>query len=156
MQKSKGLLLAASFLLACSFGSGCASNHDKPNIQQVPGERQIPLPSRIQEYTNFREAESVGNDLAGKFGIRSAYVFVVDSTAFVAVNPPGPTSGQLKQEVTMEAQRVDPSIRNVFVSSDPTLYQKFQGYSQFVRAGHPTQVVYEDFAEEIHRAFPQV
>jgi YhcN/YlaJ family sporulation lipoprotein len=109
--------------------------------------------------TNFRSAQNVASALAGKHNIRRANVLLTDQTAFVAVDIPNTAQRQLtdqiKTSVADEVRRVDPSIQRVYVSADPDLFERFQGFSNDLQAGRPVQGIYDRFMELVQRVFPQ-
>lgn len=168
--------IMSAIVLTTSFLSGCMTNPSQPRAQQVPRtyspgpNNYLPTPAPIdttrtpRPQTNvnaapMREAQNIANALAGKQNISRATVFVTDTTAYVAVDIPNMAQGQftdqIKNGVANEVRRIDPSIQRVYVSADPDVLTRFQGYSNDIRAGKPVQGIYDRFAELTRRIFPQ-
>ncbi|MFC4769134.1 YhcN/YlaJ family sporulation lipoprotein [Effusibacillus consociatus] len=162
------------FLLATALMAGCTPA--QPRAQRYPG-AQTPAPGapvpppppspapdtapRVQTTdTPVRDAQNIANALVGKHNISRANVLVTDRTAYVAVDIPYTGRSQamtdrFKDEVANEVRRVDPSIQRVYVSADADVFDRFQGYTNDIRAGRPIQGVYERFTEFVQRIWPQ-
>lgn len=172
-QKSLRILSASALTSTMLFG--CMANQAQPRTQQAPG-RTVPAPyGNVQPspapfgttptprpYGNgslMREAQNIADSLAGKHNIRRATVFITNSNAYVAVDIPnlsqGQVTDQIKTDVANEVRRIDPSIQQVYVSADADVFTRFQGYSNDIRAGRPIQGIYDRFSELTRRIFPQ-
>lgn len=171
------LSILSAIVLTSSILGGCMPNQARPRTQQVPGPYSpgslnnvqtppAPLDTRLtpraqtdRNGTLMREAQNIANALAGKQNIRRATVFVTDSTAYVAVDVPNMAQGQftdqIKNGVANEVRRIDPSIQRVYVSADPDVLSRFQGYSNDIRSGKPIRGIYDRFVELTRRIFPQ-
>lgn len=179
--RNKRNILPAVLLITMA-ATGCMPGTNPPRTQQAPNAPAVPtqpIPDnrmgasdtvtrqpapdgRMQApnaATPMREAQNIANALVGKQHISRANVFVTDRTAYVAVNIPNVAQSglteQIKQEVAKEVRRVDPSIEHVYVSADPDVFDRFQGFSNDIQAGRPIQGIYERFSEMVQRVFPQ-
>lgn len=153
--------LVTAFILTGALLAGCSNNQVQPRTNQLTG-TPGPTPVRMakqDQANNLRPAENIASALVGKHNIRRANVFVVGQTAYVAVDIPETAqrnlTDQIKTSVANEARRVDPNLQRVFVSADPDVYQRFQGFNNDLQAGHPIQGIYNRFTELIQRVFPQ-
>ncbi|WP_018132444.1 YhcN/YlaJ family sporulation lipoprotein [Effusibacillus pohliae] len=160
-------------VLATALLAGCTPAHPRAQRYGAPAPAPAPAPAAPAPDTvrtappapapdtaaPMREAQNIANSLVGKHNISRANVFVTDRTAYVVVNIPnlahGALTDQIKNDVANTVRQVDPSIDRVFVSADPDVFERFQGYSNDIRAGRPVAGIYDRFAELVRRVWPQ-
>ncbi|WP_096182617.1 YhcN/YlaJ family sporulation lipoprotein [Effusibacillus lacus] len=155
--------------------SGCMNNQAQPRTLRGPGSQPGPMQSPapvppasqppappaqgMNEESPMREARNIADALVGKHNIERANVFVAGRTAYVAVNIPNMAQGaitdQIKTDVANTVRGVEPDIQQVYVSADPDLYNRFQGYSNDIQQGRPIQGIFQRFMETVKRVFPE-
>ncbi|WP_051405112.1 YhcN/YlaJ family sporulation lipoprotein [Bacillus cihuensis] len=107
---------------------------------------------------NIRE----GNDLAMEVNklreVNSSSVMVMGNSAYVAAELSDKGSNELarnvEEKIADKVRAADPSIENVYVSSNPDFIDRMQGYSNDVRNGHPISGFANEFTETVKRVFP--
>lgn len=164
---NRKICVVSAIVLVTAATAGCMGNRAQPRTQNVPRTNMqtppAPLDNRPRtsavDNAPMRDAKNIADALVGKHNIRRANVFVTDSTAYVAVDIPNLAQGQLtdaiKNAVADEVRRVDPSIKQVYVSADPDVFTRFQQYGNDIRAGRPIAGIFDQFTEMVRRVFPQ-
>jgi spore cortex protein len=177
-RKIAGALLAATVLLA---GVGCAAmNKQAREMQERPGYRTTRVTDGLLPNRDHRNARRPGNfvtndrsnlargvrvaddaarEVADMREVDSAYVIVMGRTAYVAAVMPQKMGGKMvnrvKERVADRVKAVDPSIRNVYVSTNPDFVKQWRNFANDIRNGRPVSAFIDNLADLIRRTFPE-
>lgn len=107
--------------------------------------------------------------------VRSANVLLSDNNAYVGIEINAPRYGQgqsfmgkpnrngpgfdtvndaLRTKITEKVKSLNPSIKNVYISADPTFMNTFRGYSNQVVHGNSIQSFISQFNDAMKKSFP--
>ena len=173
---SKGILLLTVFGLMFTSAVGCATQQKPESRQQMNRTQPVrdqadlrttprtpaPAPDRNADRTrmgqNMRVADDVADSITRLKSIDSATVMVTDRTAYVGVmmteNYKGKMTSKIKDQVSKQVRKVDPSVDRVFVSANPGFVKRLGDYARDVRNGHPISGLLQGFSDLVQRTFP--
>lgn len=175
---SKGILLFTVFGLVFTSAVGCATQRKHESRQQVNRTQPVrdqarlrtaprtpapaPAPARTTDRTRMGEKMRVADDVAASVvrlkSIDSATVMVTDRTAYVGVmmdkNYKGGMTSKIKDQVSKQVRKADPSVDRVFVSANPGFVNRLRDYARDVRNGRPISGLLQGFSDLVQRTFP--
>lgn len=61
----------------------------------------------------------------------------------------------IKSVIARKVQKMNPNVRNVFVSANPDFVDRLNGYAEQFRNGHPLRGMILEFNTAVERLFPQ-
>jgi YhcN/YlaJ family sporulation lipoprotein len=153
---SKGILLLTVFGLMFTSAVGCATQQKPESRQQM--NRTQPVRDQADLRTTPRLADDVADSITRLKSIDSATVMVTDRTAYVGVmmneNYKGKMTSKIKDQVSKQVRKVDPSVDRVFVSANPGFVKRLGDYARDVRNGHPISGLLQGFSDLVQRTFP--
>ena len=87
-----------------------------------------------------------------------ANVIVIDKDAYVAVKLNANSNGKLEKNTKEKISRIvkenDRDIIQVYVSVNPSFYNRMTYYANDIREGRPIEGFFDEFGELVHRVFP--
>jgi spore cortex protein len=87
-----------------------------------------------------------------------ANVIVIDNDAYVAVKLNANSNGKLekntKEKISKIVKENDRDINQVYVSVNPSFYNRTTSYANDIREGRPIEGFFNEFEELVHRVFP--
>lgn len=162
---SKGILLFTVFGLVFTSAVGCATQRKPESRQQVNRTQPVRDQARLRtatDRTRMGEKMRVADDVAASVvrlkSIDSATVMVTDRTAYVGVmmdkNYKGGMTSKIKDQVSKQVRKADPSVDRVFVSANPGFVNRLRDYARDVRNGRPISGLLQGFSDLVQRTFP--
>jgi len=148
---SKAALLLVILLLVFTVGCG---KKTKNEVKQQ-STRMQEVPNKVE--TRFDIAKAAADRITKIPGIKMANVLVTKHNAYVAavVNVP---SNQLtkawEDQIAKEVRTADPTIKNVYVSTNPEFVDRVGQYVEQVRLGRPVAGFFDELNQVIQRIFP--
>ncbi|SIR27770.1 sporulation lipoprotein, YhcN/YlaJ family [Peribacillus simplex] len=107
---------------------------------------------------DMRVSEDVSNRVEALKEVSNASVIVTENNAYVgAVLKDGgdkDISNDLKERVADAVRGADPSVDQVYVSTNPDFVQRMKGYANDIENGKPVAGFAEEFRELVTRIFP--
>ncbi|MGE7761704.1 YhcN/YlaJ family sporulation lipoprotein [Peribacillus sp. NPDC097895] len=107
---------------------------------------------------DMRVSDDISNRVEALKDVKSARVIVTDHHAYVgAVLNDGAdkdVSDDLKERVADAVRGADPSVDNVYVSTNPDFVQRMDGYVNDIQNGKPVAGFVDEFRELVTRIFP--
>lgn len=105
---------------------------------------------------------AVSSEAANKISqlpeVRRANVIVTNRNAYVAAvledNYKGQLTREVENKVANQVRSTDPSIQNVYVSTNPDFVNRMNTYSTDIQQGRPVAGLFEEFNEMVRRVFP--
>lgn len=95
------------------------------------------------------EGEDISNDIVGMDGVNDATVVIRDQTAIIGVDAVDATDGEvseeLRQEIESRVRETNENINEVYISSEPDLFDRIDVVAQDIRAGDPI----DEFTDEL-------
>jgi len=164
----KTVILSAVLSLSAAI-AGCGVNGNQmrqqgQNINQVQTGNQSTIDARNQNRpveNRFEVADDAAEQITRIPGIRQANVLVTENNAFVAAildtnryPNNGKVSREIEEQIAQKVRSVDPSIQNVFVSTNPEFVDRVNAYADDFRKGHPVAGFVEQLNVMIQRIFP--
>ncbi|MBA4543914.1 MULTISPECIES: YhcN/YlaJ family sporulation lipoprotein [Thermoactinomyces] len=109
---------------------------------------------------NVRVADDVARGVAGLKQVNTAAAIVMGRNAYVAVTlkhntGDGKLTERIKKQIARRAKAVDPSLRNVYVSSNPNFVKQMNNYANDLRNGRPISGFIKNLGDMIRRTFPE-
>jgi len=153
-----GTLTLAVFLgmMGCAMQKRPESQPDtRPRMTQPITYR---TPNAAPNVTNLRVANHVADAVTRLREVDSSVVFLADRTAYVAVvlekDYRAGLTGRLKSKISRQVKRIDPSVRTVYVSTNPDFVARMRDYARDVQQGRPITGLIDNFRKIIQRTFP--
>jgi YhcN/YlaJ family sporulation lipoprotein len=144
------VLLLITFLI---FTVGCGN---KPkNVVKQQSTKVQEVPKKLEN--RFDIAKVAADRITRIPGVKQANVLVTKHNAYVAavVNIP---STQLtkawEDHIAKEVRATDPTIKNVYVSTNPEFVDRVNQYVEQVRQGRPIAGFFDELNQVIQRIFP--
>ncbi|CAG9623700.1 YhcN/YlaJ family sporulation lipoprotein [Sutcliffiella rhizosphaerae] len=117
---------------------------------------------RLQVNDSRAERLQVSDEIADKVSelkeVKNSHVMLTDKTAYVAAvlegNKNHELSNEIKEKISKQVRKADPSVKNVHVSVNPEFVNRMEGYTTHVREGHPISGIFDEFTETVRRIFP--
>ncbi|MBP1993532.1 YhcN/YlaJ family sporulation lipoprotein [Paenibacillus eucommiae] len=163
MNKSKGLSVKILLLGSCLTLSlaGCSANRTQDMRQHSmnsPMSTVRPNTAINNVEEKYVVADQAANELAKMPEISQANVLVMGNTAYAAVGlkPNQTYTSALETKIAAQVKAVDPTINNVFVSTNPDFISRVNNYANEVRNGRPVSGLVNELGEVVRRLFPNV
>ena len=107
---------------------------------------------------DMRVSKDISNRVEALKEVSNASVIVTENNAYVgAVLKDGgdkAISNDLKKRVADAVRGADPSVDQVYVSTNPDFVQRMKGYANDIENGKPVAGFAEEFRELVTRIFP--
>ncbi|WP_233569764.1 YhcN/YlaJ family sporulation lipoprotein [Falsibacillus albus] len=107
---------------------------------------------------NYRVANKVADKVNSLNNVSNANVLVTDHTAYVAAKLNGKKEGNktkdMEHKISDMVKKADPSINNVYVSTNPDFADRLKGYADKIQAGKPVKGLGQEISETLRRIFP--
>lgn len=112
--------------------------------------------SRESNRSNIEVADDVAEEISKIDGVDQSYVFVTDNNAYVAVRLVRGKylSMELETSIENKVKKVKEDIDQVFISTNPDFFSRFEEYRRDIEKGDPISGLIEDFTETVRRMFP--
>jgi spore cortex protein len=155
------LVFAVSLVTA-----GCTSNaknqvkQQGTKMQQVPNNvnKKIVNPNVTKKIENrFDIAQASADRIVRLNGVKGANVLVTNHNAYVAAVVNTPThqiTKALEDRMAHEVRATDPTIKNVYVSTNPQFVNRVKQYVDDVKHGRPVSGFFNELSQMIQRIFP--
>jgi YhcN/YlaJ family sporulation lipoprotein len=109
---------------------------------------------------NVRVADDVAGEVHRLKEVNTAAAIVMGQNAYVAVTlkpkwGDGKMTQILKDKIAKRAKAVEPSLRNVYVSTNPDFVKQLTNYAHDIRTGHPISGLIKNLGDLIRRTFPE-
>lgn len=143
-------LLLITFLI---FTVGCG-NKTKNEVKQQ-GTKMQEVPNKVEN--RFDIAKAAADRITRLTGVKQANVLVTKHNAYVAavVNiPSNQMPKALEDQIAKEVRVTDPTIKNVYVSTNPEFVDRVNQYVEDVRQGRPVAGFFDELNQVIQRIFP--
>lgn len=143
-------LLLITFLI---FTAGCG-NKTKNEVKQQ-GTKMQEVPNKVEN--RFDIAKAAADRITRLTGVKQANVLVTKYNAYVAavVNiPSNQMPKALEDQIAKEVRVTDPTIKNVYVSTNPEFVDRVNQYVEDVRQGRPVAGFFDELNQVIQRIFP--
>ncbi|MDD4237859.1 MAG: YhcN/YlaJ family sporulation lipoprotein [Desulfotomaculaceae bacterium] len=154
-----------AWIVAVVFGaallSGCNAVK-KPEAQNPPTEQptvpaapnQQPMPTDTGELNNI--SNKISSAAMKVSGVNTATTVVAGSIAYVGVDQKAGTgeTDRIKREVSDEAQKAEPRLTNIYVSSDADTVTRIRKVADGLAAGQPIAAFDNELAEIVKRISP--
>jgi spore cortex protein len=142
---------------------GCANKGNQLGQQKTS-------PSTTPQHSNPIRQQSVpsanrvaiANQAADKViripGIRTANVLVTQRNAYVAAvltDTNAPLTREIESKIAEQVRSTDPTIQNVYVSTNPDFVNRVNTYVKDIQQGRPVSGFFEQFTELVRRIFPK-
>ncbi|WP_134704642.1 YhcN/YlaJ family sporulation lipoprotein [Ammoniphilus sp. YIM 78166] len=103
-------------------------------------------------------ASAAANQITNMAEVRAANVIVTNRNAYVAAslmnNAEGALTREIESRIANQVKMTDPTIQNVYVSTNPDFVNRMRGYSTHLQQGRPVAGIFTEFNEMIRRIFP--
>lgn len=143
-------LLLITFLI---FTVGCG-NKTKNEVKQQ-GTKMQEVPNKVEN--RFDIAKAAADKITRLTGVKQANVLVTKHNAYVAavVNiPSNQMPKALEDQIAKEVRVTNPTIKNVYVSTNPEFVDRVNQYVEDVRQGRPVAGFFDELNQVIQRIFP--
>jgi YhcN/YlaJ family sporulation lipoprotein len=154
--KITGLLMISImvFVAGCGNNARSAKNQVKQqgtHMQQAPEKIQMKMANR------FDIAQAAADRIVRLNGVKGANVLVTKPNAYVAAvvnTPANQLPRALEDRIANEVRATDPTIKNVYVSTNPEFVDRVNQYAEYVRQGRPVSGFFNELSQMIQRIFP--
>ncbi|MCY9669571.1 YhcN/YlaJ family sporulation lipoprotein [Paenibacillus alginolyticus] len=153
------MVIALTFVVLPIVATGCTDNNE---VRQQ-GNRTDRI-DRIQQQTDTNPADNrilVADQAAQKIvsipGVKQANVVVTQRNAYVAAvldDGQSQLSREIEDQIASKVRETDPTIQNVYVSTNPDFIDRINAYVRDVQEGRPVAGFVEEFNEMVQRIFP--
>ncbi len=145
MKKLFALKLTILVALASASLAGCGMG---ARTQQQPG----------VQTNQMTVASAAANQITNMAEVRAANVIVTNRNAYVAAtltnNATGALTREIESRIANQVKMTDPTIQNVFVSTNPDFVNRMRDYSTHLQQGRPVAGIFNEFNEMVRRIFP--
>jgi spore cortex protein len=152
------ILVLVTFLIA-----GCA-NKGNQRSQQMTSPSATPQqsnPIRQQSVPSGNRVD-IANQAADKVsripGVRAANILVTQRNAYVAAvltDTNARLTRDIESKIADQVRSTDPTIQNVYVSTNPDFVNRVNTYVKDIQQGRPVAGFFEQFNELVRRIFPK-
>jgi spore cortex protein len=110
----------------------------------------------VNDYDRIDVAEKAADRVTDLKGVEDATVIVTDSNAYVAANleENQELTNDLEDRIGKAVRKADPSVNDVFVSTNPDFLDRMNGWADQIRNGNPVSGFAKEFGETVRRVFP--
>jgi YhcN/YlaJ family sporulation lipoprotein len=139
------------------FTAGCSNKPANPVKQQGTHMQQVPNRVQMKTGNRFDIAQAAADRIARLNGVKSANVLVTKNNAYVAAvvnTPSNQITRAMEDQIAKEVRATDPTIKNVYVSTNPEFVDRVNQYVQDVRQGRPISGFFDELTKVIQRIFP--
>ena len=146
-------------VIVAIMATGCTNNANNQVKQQGVGMQQAQnLPQGTPIDNRVQIAKQAADRITRINGVKAANVLVTRSNAYVAavVNTnQGQLTSNLEHQIAQQVRATDPSIQNVYVSTNPEFVNRVNKYVADVGQGRPVSGFVEEFTVMVNRIFPK-
>ena len=107
---------------------------------------------------DMRVSEDISNRVEALKEVSNASVIVTENNAYVAAvlkdGGDKDISNDLKERIADAVRGADPSVDQVYVSTNPDFVQRMKGYANDIQNGKPVAGFAKEFRELVTRIFP--
>jgi YhcN/YlaJ family sporulation lipoprotein len=139
------------------FTAGCSNKANNQLKQQGTHVQQVPNQVQMKMENRFDIAQTAADRIVRLKGVKSANVLVTKRNAYVAAVidiPSNQITKALEDQIAKEVRATDPSIQNVYVSTNPEFVDRVRQYVDDVRRGRPVSGFFDELSKMIQRIFP--
>lgn len=156
--KAKSLALASILILSAAV-VGCTKSDVSDDGTRMQGFPNPPVNQTQGLNTNERiqVADQAANKVVSVHGVKQANVLVTQHNAYVAAmlnDRKGQLTKDIENQIAAQVKATDPSIQNVYVSTNPEFTDRVNSYVRNVQQGIPVSGFAEQFSEMVRRVFP--
>lgn len=130
-------------------GTGTAGGTGMTAPQAYPGNGGNGIMSGSNYTDGTRMKRDIDDSMGSGIGIRS-----VAPNNNYRMNSNDDVTSDMKDRIAAEVKKVNPSIRNVYVSANPDFVERADYYAREARAGHPLKGFAKEFGTMVERIFP--
>ncbi|QGQ99012.1 YhcN/YlaJ family sporulation lipoprotein [Paenibacillus psychroresistens] len=137
--------------------AGCTSNAKHQVKQQGTTMQQAPNNVNMKMDNRFDIAQAAADRIIRITGVKGANVLVTKHNAYVAAvvnTPANQISRALEDQIAAEVRATDPTIKNVYVSTNPEFVDRVKQYVYEARTGRPVSGFFNELNQMIQRIFP--
>lgn len=159
MKKTAHQAIALLLLAAATTEAGCAKNAADQARQQAVRTQQAQnqvQPQAIQD-NRIQIANQAADKITKVTGVRSANVLITRRNAYVAAvvnTTQGRMTPALEKQIADQVRAADPTVQNVYVSTNPEFVDRVNRYVTDVQQGHPVAGFFDEFTQMVQRIFP--
>jgi YhcN/YlaJ family sporulation lipoprotein len=150
--------IAMLLVIVAIMATGCTNNANNQIKQQgVRMQQAINSPQGTPIDNRVQVAKQAADKITQINGVKSANVLVTKSNAYVAavVNTnQGQLTSDLEHRIAQQVRATDPSIQNVYVSTNPEFVNRVNKYVADIVQGRPVSGFVEEFTVMVNRIFP--
>jgi YhcN/YlaJ family sporulation lipoprotein len=139
------------------FTAGCTSNAKNQVKQQGTNMQEAPKQVGRKIENQFDIAQAAADRIVRLNGVKGANVLVTKHNAYVAAvvnTPANQITKALEDQIANEVRATDPTIQNVYVSTNPEFVDRVKQYVDDVRHGRPVSGFFNELNQIIQRIFP--
>ncbi|MGC4377421.1 YhcN/YlaJ family sporulation lipoprotein [Fictibacillus sp. Mic-4] len=154
------LLFMFALLSACRSGQDASRQElrNQSDRQNVTYNDDQPHKQRayVKNKTNMQVADDAAENVANLPEVHTANVIVTDNNAYVAAVLEGgkKLTKDLEKKMADEVKKADPTINNVYVSTNPDFVNHMKRYAKDIREGRPISGFVNEFSKMVQRLFP--
>jgi YhcN/YlaJ family sporulation lipoprotein len=133
--------------------TGC-TDHNEMRQQGTRVEQQVELKKGNDR---IEVADQAALKIVSIPGVKQANVLVTQKNAYVAAVLDGgqnQLSREIEDQIAFKVKETEPSIQNVYVSTNPNFVERINAYVVDVQQGRPITGFLEEFNELVQRIFP--
>lgn len=160
----KRCVIAAAAVIAAVGAVGCASESDadRHHVGQQSTRTDMrnnaagPAVQRVAA-DHIDIADRAAERIVSMPGIRQANVLITRRNAYVAAvmdSRADQLTRKTEDAIAAKVREVYPSVRNVYVSTNPEFVDRINGYVADIRAGRPVSGFVDQLNEIVQRLFP--
>lgn len=146
------LLLIAIMIAA----TGCTKNNNQVKQQGIQMQQTQNQPPKTMD-NRVQIANQAVDKITKLSGVRQANVLVTQRNAYVAAvvdADKGHITRDMEDQIAQQVRATDPTIQNVYVSTNPEFVDRVNRYVTDVGRGRPVAGFFEEFNEMVRRVFP--
>jgi YhcN/YlaJ family sporulation lipoprotein len=139
------------------FTAGCTNNARNQVKQQGTNLQQVPNQVGMNMENRFDIAQAAADRIVRLNGVKGANVLVTKHNAYVAAvvnTPSNQITKALEDQIAKEVRATDPTIQNVYVSTNPEFVDRVKQYVDEARHGRPVSGFFNELTQMIQRIFP--
>jgi spore cortex protein len=173
----KFIVISIIGLLFSGMAAGCGTNNDDMNeqgmntgndnaLKRVGYDQEKPRDSMdINDpgtRDTVRENYSISNEAADRVAdlneVSRAYVLTTERSAYVAAvfenGENGQVSNEMEDKIANQIRKVDPGIKDVYVTTNPDFVDRMRNYADKAEGGKPIEGIGEELTDALQRVFP--